>query len=144
MRANAACNLTTVTLTQDLAYILIRFLWNTGSRECFSTLTPTSNSGKIFFSTLTSTPDSGIVLFSTLTPRKNLRLPWLRRPTLQHWLVLASFLLAPSWKFFCRRLWAQVVCKVLNFNFAYSKQKKLFFFRVSITAWWLQEDVILN
>ena len=32
MRANATCNLTTVTLTQDVAYILIRFLCNIGNR----------------------------------------------------------------------------------------------------------------
>ena len=64
---------------RTVAYILIRFLCNTGSRE-----------SSIYFSTPTPTPDSGKILFSTptltLTPRKNLRLPRLRlqTPTLQH------------------------------------------------------------
>ena len=33
LRATATCNLTTVTLTQDVAYISIRFLCNSGSRD---------------------------------------------------------------------------------------------------------------
>ena len=77
MRANV---IYAVTLKQDVAYILIRFLCNTGSRDSDSQLRqnlffdPDSDSSKILFSTLTLIP----------TPRKNLRLPRLRLPTPQH------------------------------------------------------------
>ena len=81
MRANATCNLTTVTLTQDVAYILIRFLCNTGNRVC-------------------------IFRFWLPTPAKSFRL-WQNpffdsdsrqkpsTPTLQHWSKLAQ-LKSPS------------------------------------------------
>ena len=46
LRASATCNLTTVRLTLNVAYMLIRFLCNPGSGELsiyFSTLTPTKS-----------------------------------------------------------------------------------------------------
>ena len=82
LRATATCNLTTITLTQEVAYILIKFWCSSGSRE-----------SSTYFSTLTPTTDSGKILFSTPNTRKNLRLPqlWLPIPTLQRW---------PKWDIF--------------------------------------------
>ena len=72
LRATATCNLATVTLTQDVASILIRFLCNTGSREL-----------SIYFSTLTPTPDSGK---NQVQIQKKPSTP--STPTLQHWFTV--------------------------------------------------------
>ena len=69
MRANSICNLTTVTLKQDVAYILFRFLCNTGSRAYIFRLWLRLPTPAKFFSRLWPP-----------TPRKNLRLPRLRLP----------------------------------------------------------------
>ena len=96
LSATATCNLTTVMLTQYVAYVLIRFLCNTGSREW-----------SMYFSILTPTPDVGKILFSTTNPGKNLRLPQLRlsTPTLQHCCRLCVYLLLERDEALSAALW---------------------------------------